>query len=64
MCAYGPIILGYGHPAVEAAVAEQLAGGDCLPCPALAWWSWPSGSSPISTGWPTSSRRSAAASRW
>ena len=33
MCAYGPMILGYGHPAVEAAVAEQLAGGDCLPLP-------------------------------
>jgi glutamate-1-semialdehyde 2,1-aminomutase len=33
MCAYGPMILGYGHPAVEAAVAEQLAAGDCLPLP-------------------------------
>jgi glutamate-1-semialdehyde 2,1-aminomutase len=33
MCAYGPMLLGYGHPAVEAAVAEQLAGGDCLPLP-------------------------------
>ena len=33
MCAYGPMILGYGHPAIEAAVAEQLAGGDCLPLP-------------------------------
>ena len=33
MFAYGPMILGYGHPAVEAAVAEQLAGGDCLPLP-------------------------------
>src|SRR6185503_17825058 len=33
MCAYGPMILGYGHPAVEAAVAEQLASGDCLPLP-------------------------------
>jgi glutamate-1-semialdehyde 2,1-aminomutase len=30
MCAYGPMILGYGHPAVEAVLAEQLAGGDCL----------------------------------
>jgi len=27
------MILGYGHPAVEAAVAEQLASGDCLPLP-------------------------------
>ena len=33
MCAYGPMILGYGHPAVEAAVAEQLGAGDCLPLP-------------------------------
>jgi glutamate-1-semialdehyde 2,1-aminomutase len=33
MCAYGPMILGYGHPAVEAAVAEQVAMGDCLPLP-------------------------------
>jgi glutamate-1-semialdehyde aminotransferase len=33
MCAYGPMILGYGHPAVEAAVAEQVACGDCLPLP-------------------------------
>jgi glutamate-1-semialdehyde 2,1-aminomutase len=27
------MILGYGHPAVEAAVAEQLAAGDCLSLP-------------------------------
>ena len=33
MCAYGPMILGYGHPAVESAVAEQVAAGDCLPLP-------------------------------
>ena len=33
MCAYGPMILGYGHPAVEAAVAEQLGAGACLPLP-------------------------------
>ena len=33
MCAYGPMILGYAHPAVEAAVAEQLGAGDCLPLP-------------------------------
>ena len=33
MCAYGPMLVGYGHPAVEAAVAEQLASGDCLPLP-------------------------------
>ena len=33
MCAYGPMILGYCHPAVEAAVAEQMACGDCLSLP-------------------------------
>ena len=33
MCAYGPMVLGYRHPAVEKAVAEQLACGDCLPLP-------------------------------
>jgi glutamate-1-semialdehyde 2,1-aminomutase len=30
MCSYGPIVLGHRHPAVEAAVAEQLARGDCM----------------------------------
>ena len=33
MCAYGPMILGYRHPDVEKAVADQLACGDCLPLP-------------------------------
>jgi glutamate-1-semialdehyde 2,1-aminomutase len=33
MCAYGPMVLGYRHPVVEKAVAEQLACGDCLPLP-------------------------------
>jgi glutamate-1-semialdehyde 2,1-aminomutase len=30
MCAWGPMILGYGHPAVEAAAARQLKLGDAL----------------------------------
>ena len=30
MCAWGPMILGYRHPRVEAAHAAQLAQGDCL----------------------------------
>ncbi len=30
MCSWGPMILGYRHPAVEAAVAAQLANGDCM----------------------------------
>lgn len=30
MCSWGPMILGYRHPAVEAAVARQLADGDCM----------------------------------
>ena len=34
MCAYGPMVLGYGHPKVEAAVREQLAQGNCLNHPA------------------------------
>ncbi|HEV3175834.1 MAG TPA: aminotransferase class III-fold pyridoxal phosphate-dependent enzyme, partial [Stellaceae bacterium] len=29
MCSYGPIILGHGHPEVEAAAARQQALGDC-----------------------------------
>ena len=33
MCAYGPMVLGYRHPDVEKAVADQLACGDCLPLP-------------------------------
>lgn len=30
MCSWGPMILGYRHPAVEAAVQAQLANGDCM----------------------------------
>ena len=30
MCAYGPNILGYQHPELEAAVQEQQAKGDCF----------------------------------
>jgi glutamate-1-semialdehyde 2,1-aminomutase len=30
MCSWGPMILGYRHPAVEEAVARQLAVGDCM----------------------------------
>ena len=29
MCSYGPIVLGHRHPAVEAAVRDQLSRGDC-----------------------------------
>lgn len=34
MCAWGPNLLGYRHPAVEEAVARQAALGDCLNGPA------------------------------
>ncbi len=30
MCAYGPMILGYNHPAVEEAAARQLAAGNTV----------------------------------
>jgi glutamate-1-semialdehyde 2,1-aminomutase len=33
MCAYGPIVLGHRHPAVEQAAAEQRARGDCFSAP-------------------------------
>lgn len=33
MCAYGPMILGYNHPQVEAAVDAQRRLGDCLTLP-------------------------------
>lgn len=33
MCSFGPILLGHGHPAVEAAAAEQRAKGSALPGP-------------------------------
>jgi glutamate-1-semialdehyde 2,1-aminomutase len=34
MCSFGPMILGYKHPRVEAAAAEQTALGDTQPGPA------------------------------
>ncbi len=34
MCAYGPVVLGYRHPEVEAAAQRQAAFGDCLNHPA------------------------------
>ena len=34
MCAYGPVVLGYRHPRVEAAAQRQAALGDCLNHPA------------------------------
>lgn len=37
MCAYGPMILGYNHPKVEAAAAEQKKKGDCFSLPAPIW---------------------------
>jgi glutamate-1-semialdehyde 2,1-aminomutase len=33
MCAYGPIVLGHRHPAVERAAAAQQAQGDCFTGP-------------------------------
>ena len=33
MCSFGPMILGYKHPAVEAAAAAQAASGDTQPGP-------------------------------
>ena len=33
MCGWGPMILGYHHPAVEAAAEEQRRSGDCLSGP-------------------------------
>jgi glutamate-1-semialdehyde 2,1-aminomutase len=37
MCAYGPMILGYNHPVVDAAAAEQKQKGDCLSLPSPIW---------------------------
>jgi glutamate-1-semialdehyde 2,1-aminomutase len=34
MCSFGPMILGYRHPRVEAAAAQQAARGDTQPGPA------------------------------
>ncbi len=30
MCAYGPMVLGYNHPQVDAAAAAQVAAGNCF----------------------------------
>jgi glutamate-1-semialdehyde 2,1-aminomutase len=30
MCGWGPVVLGHRHPAVTAAIADQLGRGDCL----------------------------------
>lgn len=37
LCGYGPMILGYNHPKVEAAVAEQKKKGDCFSLPSPLW---------------------------
>lgn len=34
LCGYGPVVLGHGHPRVEAAVEEQRRRGVCFPLPA------------------------------
>ena len=34
MCAWGPVVLGHRHPAVEQAAADQAARGDCMNGPA------------------------------
>jgi glutamate-1-semialdehyde 2,1-aminomutase len=36
MCAYGPMVLGYNHPAVDNPVREQYAKGNCTTTPAPA----------------------------
>ncbi len=36
MCSFGPVLLGHKHPAVEAAVAAQLAKGDTMSGPGAA----------------------------
>ncbi|MBW1988408.1 MAG: aminotransferase class III-fold pyridoxal phosphate-dependent enzyme, partial [Deltaproteobacteria bacterium] len=33
MCAYGPMVLGYGHPKVEAAARAAQEAGSCMTCP-------------------------------
>jgi len=37
MCAYGPMIIGYNHPRVEQAVADQKKKGDCFNLPSPIW---------------------------
>ena len=34
MCAYGPMVLGYNHPKVDAAAQKQLKSGNCITSPA------------------------------
>lgn len=34
MCAYGPMVLGYNHPVVDAAAMKQLRSGNCITAPA------------------------------
>lgn len=34
MCAYGPMVLGYNHPAVDAAAMKQLRSANCVTAPA------------------------------
>lgn len=36
MCAYGPNVLGYNDPVVEAAARSQMENGNCMPLPAAA----------------------------
>jgi glutamate-1-semialdehyde 2,1-aminomutase len=37
MCAYGPMVLGYRHPRVEAAARAQAEKADCLNLPGEVW---------------------------
>jgi glutamate-1-semialdehyde 2,1-aminomutase len=37
LCAYGPMIIGYNHPKVEAAVNQQRNKGDCFSLPSPLW---------------------------
>ena len=37
ICAYGPMILGYNHPKVDAAAARQKNKGDCFNLPSPVW---------------------------
>lgn len=37
MCAYGPMVVGYRHPRVEAAAQAQAEKGDCLNLPGETW---------------------------
>jgi glutamate-1-semialdehyde 2,1-aminomutase len=37
MCSYGPIVLGHGHPQVDAAARRQSADGNCFNGPGRVW---------------------------